>query len=431
MAKEYRKLWTEMETEVNRGIDQLRREDFKLQIVDIDGKPVPGAEVKLVQTGHEFDFGCNCLWLGQKGAENERYEELLAGIFNLVTTTFCLSDIETEPRKWRFHEGSEEVFRRPPPDRVAAFARKNNMKIKGQPLMAGSWYPAWAKEQNLDESAIKALYLDYFRRVAERYGEVYDIFDLVNEALCHVKFPLYTPELEYVEWAFREAYPLFPRRITLELNEATGWVFDNPVKSGENRYYNMIRKMVDDGVKIDSLGFQFHLWNAARDLVKGEGRYTFDRVAEQLAAFAELGIPMVISEITVPSIIGDWEEGVCDEELQADLVDKFYRLFYSTPGVTGVLYWNLCDGAAWRSEGGCRGGLVDEFLRKKPAYLALEQLLKREWLTALENATDEGGQIQFRGFRGRYEITVKGNGTCRNFQYELGRSDTTRKLTLI
>ncbi len=413
---------------INADIDRLRCENFALEIVDVNGKPVPEARVRAVQTGSDFDFGCNCLWLGQKGEENHQYEELLGNLFNLVTTTFCLNDIEPEPGRWRFAEGTGEIFRRPPPDRVAAFARKYGLKLKGQPLMAGSWYPGWAKEQNLDEAGIKALYRDYFRRVAERYGEVYDLFDLVNEALCHTKFPLYTPELEYVEWAFREARPMFPRRVRLELNEATGWIFDKEAKSGENLHYNLVKKLVDKGVEIDSLGFQFHLWgDKIKDHLAGKGMYALERVAERLAEFAEFGIPMAITEITLPSIIGDTR----DEEAQAEAVENFYRLFFGTPGMEGVIYWNLCDGPAWQGEGDCRAGLADEFLRKKPAYLVLEKLLKREWRTAFETAADGAGKLAFRGFRGKYEVTVEGEGTRRRFEVELGRNAAPFRLILV
>ncbi len=413
--------------DVERNIDRLRREDFVLEIVDIEGKPVPEARVRAIQTGSDFDFGCNCLWLGQKGEENHPYEELLGNLFNLVTTTFCHCDIEPEQGHWRFVEGGEEVFRRPPPDRVAAFARKYGLKVKGQPLLAGSWYPAWAKELNLDEAGIKALCRDYFRRVAERYGDVYDLFDVVNEALHHRQFALYTPELEYVEWALREARSIFPRRVRLELNEGTSYVYEKEVKTGENLHYQLVRKLVDRGVEIDSLGFQFHLWGNRIENHRTGGGYSYDRVAERLAEFAEFGIPMAISEITIPSIIG----GGRDEELQAETVGNFYRLFFGTPGMEGVTYWNLCDGLAWHDEDISRGGLTDEFLRKKPAYLALEKLLKREWRTAFETAADGMGKLAFRGFRGKYEITVEGSGTRRRFEVELGRKPAPLKLTLV
>ena len=410
LSNKFCNMWQQMESGIEDEIRNCRQENFRLQIRDINGKRIPNAAVKAVQKKHDFDFGCNCLWLGQRGDENETYERLIADLFNLVTTTFCLSDIQPREGQWRFEDYTEEIFRRPPVDRVIRFARKYGLKLKGQPLVAGSWYPKWAAKKHLTPEEIKVLYTDYFRRVAERCGETFDQFDLVNEAFCHTSFPLYTEQLDYVEWAFKTAVALFPSKVKLCLNEAT-WVFDEKVQSGQNKYFNLIRRLLDHGVRIDSIGFQFHLWQPVNELVRGEGSYTFERVREQLLEFAGFGIPMYITEITIPSLIN----GTLHEAEQAEILEKFYRLFFSINKMRGILQWNLCDGQSWKIEGEYCGGLVDSFLRKKPAYLVLEHLLNREWKTAVEMSSDGDGTLEFRGFRGKYDITVEGAGLKRTF----------------
>ncbi len=391
--------WDKMSSGIESNIIKNRQADFVLKLDEVPA----GATITVNQKKHQFDFGCNCLWLGQKHEFDRPYEEGLAGLFNLITTTFCLNDIQPQPGKWRFEEGCEEIFRRPPPDRVVNFARKHGIKLKGQPLLAGSWYPQWAKDMNYSDDQIRKLYAEYFQIVAERYGNVYDIFDLVNEALCHRKFPLYTENLEYVEWAFKTAYPMFPRRIDLELNEAHPHIFHESAKSGKNEHYNLVRRLLDNGTQIDSLGFQFHLWNAMDEIRNAEGMYFFDQVLERMNEFSEFGLPMYISEITIPSVIN----GQSMEAVQAELADKFYRLFFSVERMRGIIYWNLCDGPAWMGEGDCRGGLLDEFMRKKPAYLSLENLLKREWLTAFAKPAENSELVEFRGFKGIYDVIVE------------------------
>lgn len=413
--------WEAIRPDVENGIREQRQVDFKLKIRDIDGKPVEGAGVRVEQVGSDFDFGCNCLWLGQMGEKNEQYEKLLAELFNIVTTTFCLGDMQPQPGVWRFADTAPEIFRRPPSDRVIKFAKRYGIRLKGQPLMAGSWYPAWAREQNLGEAEIKALYLDYFKRVAERYGDTFDVFDLVNEMFCHTSFPLYTEDVEYVEWAFRTARPLFPERVKLFLNEAAPHVWNVPAESGGNSYYNLIRRMIGHGNAPDAIGFQFHLWREIVELVKGEGRYSLQNLYHQAMEYSKLGLPMYISEITIPSCIADER----NEELQAEILETCYRLFFSIPNMRGILQWNLCDGKAWRGEGDCRGGIVDEFLRKKPAYHALEHLIHREWRTAFDSVTDGGAEIPFRGFRGRYRVTVEKESQKRTFEFTSGQTEQT------
>ena len=426
LSNKFCNMWQQMESGIEDEIRNCRQENFRLQIRDINGKRIPNAAVKAVQKKHDFDFGCNCLWLGQRGDENETYERLIADLFNLVTTTFCLSDIQPREGQWRFEDYTEEIFRRPPVDRVIRFARKYGLKLKGQPLVAGSWYPKWAAKKHLTPEEIKVLYTDYFRRVAERCGETFDQFDLVNEAFCHTSFPLYTEQLDYVEWAFKTAAALFPSKVKLCLNEAT-WVFDEKVQSGQNKYFNLIRRLLDHGVRIDSIGFQFHLWQPVNELVRGEGSYTFERVREQLLEFAGFGIPMYITEITIPSLIN----GTLHEAEQAEILEKFYRLFFSINKMRGILQWNLCDGQSWKIEGEYCGGLVDSFLRKKPAYLVLEHLLNREWKTAVEMSSDGDGILEFRGFRGEYDITVSGAGLKRTFAGRQLNSSSINELILV
>ena len=422
-----RKMWREMTPGIEDGIRSCRQESFRLQIRDINGNRVPRAKVWAVQKTHDFDFGCNCLWLGQCGGENETYERRIAELFNLVTTTFCLSDIQPEEGTWRFEEDSPEVFRRPPVDRVVRFAKQYGLRLKGQPLLAGSWYPAWAAGKRLGNDAIKELYTDYFRRVAERYGKVFDQFDLVNEALLHTSFPLYTKNLDYVVWAFKTARSIFPSRVKLSLNEATGWGFDEKAGDGKNQYFNLIRRLLDCGVKPDSIGFQFHLWNAVEGVIRGEGRYTLEEIRDRLREFSEFGIPMYITEITIPSVIS----GIRCESIQAEVLEQFYRLFFSIPNLCGILQWNLCDGRAWKSEGDCCGGIVDEFLRKKPSYLALEHLLNREWKTAVEMEADENGTLEFRGFRGEYDLTIETDGRKRTLPLQRLNSSAVNEFILV
>ncbi|MGI5922688.1 MAG: endo-1,4-beta-xylanase [Lentisphaeria bacterium] len=422
ISESYRKQWSDMSGACTSAIRDHRQEDAVLRIIDASGKPIPQAQVRIVQKQHDFAFGCNCLWLGQLGSANKLYENKLAELFNLVTTTFCLSDIQPEPGRWRFAEGSGEIFRRPPPDRVVTFGKKHNLWLKGQPLLAGSWFPKWASDFSHDQ--IRALYEDYFRRVAERYSHSFDIFDLVNESLCHTKFPLYNDNLDYVEWAFKCARPLFPSRVRLELNEATPHIFNTDPKSGNNRFFNLVQRLLDKSTPIDAIGMQFHLWSPAIDAhLQGIGPHRPEKVHATIEAFATLGLPIYISEITLPSTMAPAPDG---EDLQADILRNFYQLFFSIKRVNGIIYWNLCDGTAWRNEGNCKAGLTDEYFREKPAYQALEQLICRQWLTACTLQADDQGVVSFRGFRGSYEAQVNNQ----EFTFTLHNKQTINTLQL-
>ena len=247
------------------------------------------------------------------------------------------------------------------------------------------------------------MYDDYFSRVAKRYGESFAMFDVVNEAFLHKAFPLYTKECEYVDWAFENAQSKFPKSCRLCINEASGV---NGTGATADRYYNLVRRIRDKGIRLDGVGFQFHLFSdkaladvlSTKNLTPQKLRTTYDRMAT-------LGVPMYLTEITIPSTLGGLSTG---EKLQAEVAENFYRLWFAHPGFAGITWWNLCDGAAWKKEGDVLAGLVDADMRRKPVYGALEKLIRREWTTDVTVTTDADGRASFRGYFGDYAATVSG-----------------------
>ncbi|OGT93933.1 MAG: hypothetical protein A2286_13370 [Gammaproteobacteria bacterium RIFOXYA12_FULL_61_12] len=143
----YRAEWATLRPKLDADIERYRKGDAAIELVDAAGKPVTNATLTIRQKTHAFLFGCNILPLGQLGDLNTAYEEEFVKLFNLATTTFCWGAVESKQGQLRFAEGSEEIWRRPPPDRVLAFCKKYGIKMKGQPLMAGSWHPAWAPKE--------------------------------------------------------------------------------------------------------------------------------------------------------------------------------------------------------------------------------------------------------------------------------------------
>ena len=378
------------------------RTDFAtIAVRDAAGRPLANARIRLRLARHAFDFGCNCLVLGQLKEKDAAYEAAFTNLFNLATTTFCLGVIEKKEGEFAFEDKGECVWRRPPPDRALAFCRRNNLRVKGQPLMAGSWHPAWARKRSPEEC--RAMYDDYFSRVAKRYGGSFAMFDVVNEAFLHKGFPLYTKEVEYVDWAFENAQSKFPKSCRLCINEASGV---NGTGETADRYYNLVRRIRDKGTRLDGVGFQFHLFSdqalanvlSTKGLTPQKLRTTYDRMAT-------LGVPMYITEITIPSTLGGTGLG---EKLQAEVAENFYRFWFAHAGFAGITWWNLCDGAAWKKEGDVLAGLVDADMRRKPVYEALENLIRREWTTDVTVTTDAKGCASFRGYFGDYEATLAG-----------------------
>ena len=414
----YRKLWSapEVVKRIDEGIRQHRQGDALVKVVDANGKPVTAAALDIRQKTHEFLFGCNVLVLGQLGNKNERYEGEFAKLFNLATTTFCWSAIEPTPNRLRFAEGSEEIWRRPPPDRVVTFGKKYGIALKGQPLLADSWLPKWVPD---DPNEVRKLYQNYFKQVADRYSRDIRIWDIVNESqLCAKRspnFPLYNVKLDYVGWAFAQTRPLFPPETLLEINEAT------PVNGPwRDRYFEQVKDLVDRKTGVNCIGFQFHLFTNSSLKAHLAGRaYPPSQLIETYDKFAQLGLPLFISEITIPTTL---EPAGAGEAIQAEVLTNLYRLWFGMSNMAGIVYWNLPDGAAWKNEGLAKAGLLDEDLREKPAYQALSRLINHDWKTRANVKTDSQGKARFRGFYGKYRVVVAVGGRSQQFDIDLSKN---------
>ena len=131
----FRKLYSDLEEQIEARIEAHRKGDFNIKVTDKDGNPVD-ATVCAIQKTHKFDFGVAPLMLGDMKQHEAEYQKAVTDLFNLITTTFCWGVMETSEGVYRFEEGSEYIYRRPPADRMLKFAKKNGLRIKGQPLLA-------------------------------------------------------------------------------------------------------------------------------------------------------------------------------------------------------------------------------------------------------------------------------------------------------
>ncbi|MBQ2240939.1 MAG: endo-1,4-beta-xylanase, partial [Clostridia bacterium] len=187
-------------------------------------------------------------------------------------------------------------------------------------------------------------------------------------------------------------------------------------------YYAYTEAAILKGARIDAVGMQYHLFNKREEEYEKSRQMLNPRLLyAHMDMYSRLGKPLQITEITIPSYSWDPE----DEELQAEMLEKLYSVWFSHPNVEQIIYWNLVDGYAhlWdpdpdkirASQGDMTlgenyyyGGLLRFDMSPKPAYLKLKELLQEKWHTEAKAVTDTDGCISFRGFYGTYNIEIDG-----------------------
>ena len=134
-----------------------------------------------------------------------------------------------------------------------------------------------------------------------------------------------------------------------------------------------------------------------------------------LDGYSRLGRPLVLSEISV---------SLEDEEVQAQAAELLYKSCFSHENVNGIFWWNLDDNGILTTknrdaigENLPHGGLVRDG-RPKAAYKVLDNLVNKEWRTT-GKAITQNGQVSFRGFYGRYTVTIECEGTEKTISLDL------------
>lgn len=413
-----------VEEKVSHGIETYRKGDGKVQVIDKNGDPVAGAKIKLSQKSHEFRFGANIFMLDELETpeKNEIYKKCFADVFNMATLPFYWDSLEPERGKPRYAKDSPKVYRRPAPDLCIEFCREHGIEPREHALAYDHFFPTWLYDAEIDE--IKRELERRYSEIAERYADKIPTIEVTNE-MKHAKGRTkFYDDPDFVEWCFRLAEKYFPNN-HLGINEGRRFAWCDNCRTSD-AYYAYTEAAILKGARIDAIGMQYHLFNKLEEEYAKTRQMLNPRLLyAHMDMYSHLGKPLQITEITIPSY--SWDPD--DEELQAEMLEKLYSVWFSHPNVEQIIYWNLVDGYAhlWdpdpekirASQGNMSlgenyyyGGLLRFDMSPKPAYLKLKELLQKKWHTEAEAVTDADGNAEFRGFYGKYDVEINGVKTA-------------------
>jgi len=369
-------------------IPKVRKAAVTITLQAADGAPIANARMTFRQTRHEFIFGNILFEFDQFAAaeENERFKQEFKRLFNLAVLPFYWSNYEPSPGEFPELKGLDEMI---------AWCESNEIIAKGHPLVwrNPSGYPEWLPEDR--EKVTELLRARVESTVAQYQGRI-KIWDVVNEPTHLPRFGRQSV-FDYVLDSFQRARAKDPHaRLSINEYGIEGHDF------GYGPYYRLVRKLLKRGAAIDLIGIQGR--EPRTDWVPAWKLWL------TLTAYSRLGLPIHITELTVPSaelpITNSWKKGVWTEQDQADYLESYYKLCFSMPAVEGIIYWGLYDGTAWVKN----GALLAPDWRRKPSYQRLDRLINQQWHSQGNAVTDRNGSFEFSGFYGQYQITLADTG---------------------
>ena len=420
-----------LDTVVKENTEKYRKGNARVLVVDENGVPQKNKTVKIRQVSHEFKFGANLFLLNELETDekNKKYKSAFSELFNMATLPFYWDSVEPEKGKMRYEIGSEMYYRRPPIDLCMDFCRENGIEPREHALAYENHFPVWLKDSEVDE--IKRELTRRYEEISTRYADKINTIEVTNEMFWYHSKTKFYDAPDYLEWCFKQADKYFPKN-QLVVNESTeeAWC---QVRRPNSQYYSYVENLMLKGARVDAIGMQFHMfYERERELERASSLYRPTNLYKYLDFYSRLINHLQITEITIPAYSNEKR----DEEIQAEIIEALYRVWFSHPACEQIIYWNLVDGYTYvddptpeniaRTQGDMTvgenrfyGGLLRFDMTPKPAYLRLKELITKEWRTNLETQTDENGHITFRGFYGEYEIEADGAIT----KFKLAKSE--------
>jgi GH35 family endo-1,4-beta-xylanase len=385
--------------EAEARIENIRKKDLIVKVVDAQGNPVSGASVGVEMQKHEFGFGSalvGCRFPGNR-CYDETYLEKVLNLdghghgFNVAVTENAL--------KW---DGWEEQWIGTPDETVAAIQWLNDQGIitRGHTLIWPGWdhMPDDMRQQQNDPSYL-------VDRINGRLEEMLlhpvlstlvTEWDVLNEItqVRDLEMAL-AGKQNYITG--REIYGEIFSRVASLQPEFTSYINDYVVLSGGGagnavieRYKLYLEELVLNNIKFDGIGFQAHI---------GTQPTSINKVEEVLDEFYDrYGKRIKITEYDINDNV--------DENTQANYLADFLTMVFSHPGVDAFLMWGFWDGNHWKNN----APLFNQDWTIKPSGQAFIDKVFNEWWTQAEGQTDADGNFKLRVFKGEHKISVLNSG---------------------
>ncbi len=369
--------------DANNRIEQFRKRNAQITVVDMNGQPVQDITVQIEQVNHSFAFGAALSY--SNVLSNTIYKNFVLSHFN-----WAVCENET---KWGSNEATRDVETYTQADYIYNWCNNNGIKMRGHCIFweqVNSNFPTW----------LDALSYATYPTPSDLLSEV---DERLNSAVTHYKDKFHNWDVDNEMTS--EATPFFTTRLGsagivhmfnaskaidsncgMFMNEYSGNSFGS---YSSTNYVNRANSLISQGATIDGYGIQAHV----NTPFNPQSYWT-----NVLKPLGVLGKPIWATEFDT--------DATTDTARATDLYN-FYLICFSDPNVAGIMQWGFMVGTTWRASG--QWGIVSSTGVLNAAGVAYEVLLNR-WTTNDANYTNSGGNVNFRGFHGSYEITLSAPG---------------------
>ncbi|HXX77054.1 MAG TPA: endo-1,4-beta-xylanase [Ktedonobacteraceae bacterium] len=293
----------------------------------------------------------------------QRYSDILATEFNMVTPEVAMKFNATEPERghYNFTDG----------DTLVAFASAHDMQVRGHNLVWFMALPSWLTTGHFTRNELMSILHDHiFAEVSHYRGEV-NIWDVVNEAINDngsLRDSIWSRGIgpDYLDLAFRWAHEANPQaRLFYNDYGAEG------LGQKSDAVYRLVAGMIKRGVPINGVGLQMHVsldsYPRPQDVLANMRRLT------------ALGLEVQITEMDV-EIQNDPRPIQVRFAVEAQIYRDMLSTCLAVARCTAFVMWGFTDRHSWipAATGHSDAPLIfDAAYQPKPAYYALLNVLQQ------------------------------------------------------
>jgi GH35 family endo-1,4-beta-xylanase len=390
--------------DANQRIEQYRKADLTVAVVDSLGQAVPGADVHVQMKRHAFGFGTAvpASWIVNTSSNGVMFRQKLLENFNQVVFE---NDLKWPPWIGLWGAG----FNWPQTQQALDWLDANRLPTRGHYLSWATWSgnDAWGTSQNIN--TLRQRLFDHISDKLPTVGTRVFEWDVINHPVGWLNDTyenrmesagLYAEGLDFYAEIINHARAIIDRPVAqggLGGAEMPLWINEDDIIAGGSRandYERIIDYLIAHGAAPDGIGFQSHFIQEWGRVTSSSPQQVYDRIER----FADKGVPLRSTEF-------DIDVGT-NETWQAQLMHDYLTVMFSHPAMEAITMWGFWQGTHWRPN----AALYRTDWSEKPALAAYQDLVFGEWWTDVAGSSDLLGEYLIRAFKGEYDVTVNYDG---------------------
>lgn len=375
-------------------IDETRRTELRVIVMDATGRVVPGAAVEIEQTRSDFPVG---VVLPEAGLPEVDLDDEFWRAINAVSLERMTAWPKLQPKA----DGSLDEDAAWRIEQVLNEAEARGMMVRWGPLVSADAgrMPAWAAE--LDGRELADAVATYTDLICKRFGHRIAQFDGYTQTLDHGFI-----ESRAGVAVIRDLYSSLPAVCPDVVMCAR---FDDALATGRvNQMLRQMTAMREAFIPVDLVAID-HRFSDTLD------RRALVRLFSRLEPIEH---PVILSGLTVGG----------DSGLNAAInLETVLRTVMEKPMIRGVWFAGLTPNNAIE----LNSELIDEQGELTSSARVIDSLFHDLWRTHVETRTDELGNVRGRAFPGTYRITATlADGAELSTSFRLNKSDAPRVVLL-